>query len=306
MYFSLLKGQCTTNSKLNKKNRDGKLPIFPLKEDTLVKSSFIYKAHEIIANELKQWLHLDEAELGIYLNHIVSQSNNITYFDKYGQMNTALDRQLFHSIWVQFNETLCENYAVKQFKKDQLDLCQIAELLSHQPKVTQKETILKKIGAALRYKKCDQNDLEDWERRNRDGQLPTLPPIIDLRRQSGAIVQAHEILRKSLQQFLDFQDRGLGTYLSYIINQLTEPFVDEYGKLITSYERVFRSILEQYNETQVQNYAIRQFENDKLDVCSVARFLSHQSAVENRVDLMKKVGDALGDRCHPCTPYKRK
>jgi len=98
----------------------------------------------------------------------------------------------------------------------------------------------------------------------------------------------------------------LGTYLSYITNQRTEPFVDEYGKLITSYERVFRSIWEQYNETQVQNYAIMQFENDKLDVCSVARFLSHQPIVDNRVDLVKRVGDALGDRCHPCTPYKRK
>lgn len=128
----------------------------------------------------------------------------------------------------------------------------------------------------------------------------------DLRRQSGAIVEAHEILRKSLQQFLDFQDMDLGTYLSYTINQRTEPFVDEYGQLISSYKKVFRFIWNQYNETQVKNYAVKQFDKDKLDMCSVARYLSHQSNVDDRADLMKRMGDALGYRCHPCTPYKRK
>ena len=41
-------------------------------------------------------------------------------------------------------------------------------------------------------------------------------------------------------------------------------------------------------------------------MCSVARYLSHQHSVSDRKTLMKRMGDALEYRCHPCTPYKRK
>jgi len=83
-------------------------------------------------------------------------------------------------------------------------------------------------------------------------------------------------------------------------------FKDEYDQEITSYYKVFEFIWYQYNETLCENYATKQFENDKLDLCSVARFLSHQKSVEGRESIMKRMGDALGYRCHPCTPYKRK
>jgi len=99
----------------------------------------------------------------------------------------------------------------------------------------------------------------------------------------------------------------LGYYLNYLVNPPKNIiFFDEYGEEIRSYKKVFRFIWGQYNETQVQNYAIRQYDKDKLDLCSVARYLSHQPAVEDRKTIMKRMGDALGYRCHPCTPYKRK
>lgn len=87
-------------------------------------------------------------------------------------------------------------------------------------------------------------------------------------------MNAHEIIRKSLQQYLDFDEADLGIYLSQII-QHTEPYIDEYGQVIYNYKKVFRFIWEQYNETVLQNYAAKQFDKDKLDLCSVARFLSH-------------------------------
>lgn len=105
---------------------------------------------------------------------------------------------------------------------------------------------------------------------------------------------------------MGFNDADLGTYLNFLIKNRTEPFVNEYGQVIRVYKKVFRFILEQYNETLVQNYATNQFEKDKLDLCSVARYLSHQSTVEDRKHLMKRMGDALEYRCHPCTPYRPK
>jgi len=105
---------------------------------------------------------------------------------------------------------------------------------------------------------------------------------------------------------LQFKDADLGTYLGYLINKRTQPFIDEYGQTIKNYKKVFRFIWEQYNETLVQNYAIDQFNKDKLDLCSVARFLSHQQTVDQREIIMKRMWDALGYRCHPCTPYTPK
>jgi len=109
-----------------------------------------------------------------------------------------------------------------------------------------------------------------------------------------------------LQQFLGFDDMDLDFYLNHLIFKRTEPFVDEYGQVITAYHKVFRFIWEQYNETLIQNYKALQFDKIKLDMCSVARFLSHQPGVKNRNTIMKRTGDFLGYRCHPCTPYKRK
>ena len=88
--------------------------------------------------------------------------------------------------------------------------------------------------------------------------------------------------------------------------QLSEPFLDEYGQVIHLYRKVFTFIYEQYNETLLQNYAVEQFDKDKLDMCSVARYLSHQNSVSDRKTIMKRMGDALEYRCHPCTPCKRR
>ena len=145
-----------------------------------------------------------------------------------------------------------------------------------------------------------------FETRNRDGDLPSFPIEPDLRFQSSYIFSAHEVLRKGLQQFLGFKDTDLANYLSYLIFKRTEPFVDEYGQVIRNYKKVFRFIWEQHNETLVQNYAVGQFNKDKLDLCSVARYLSHQPAVEQRGTIMKRIREALGYKCHPCTPYTPK
>jgi len=145
-----------------------------------------------------------------------------------------------------------------------------------------------------------------WEIPNRDGDLPKFPIEQDMRFKSSNIAKADEILRNGLQEFLEFRYADLGTYLSYLINKRTQPFIDEYGQAIRNYKKVFRFIWEQFNETLVQNYAIDQFNKDQLDLCSVARFLSHQPTVEQRENIMKRMGDALGYRCHPCTPYTPK
>jgi len=145
-----------------------------------------------------------------------------------------------------------------------------------------------------------------WEMPNRDGDLPTFPLQQDLRLKSSSIVNADEVLRKGLEEYLQHKNSDLGTYLSYLINKRKLPFKDEYGQIIQNFKKVFRFIWEQYNETLVQNYAIDQFNKDKLDLCSVARFLSHQLTVNQRETIMKRMGDALGYKCHPCTPYTPK
>jgi len=138
---------------------------------------------------------------------------------------------------------------------------------------------------------------------NRDGELPRLQPIQDM---IGVyIANAHEILRTAVHQYLGYVDADFGTYLSRL-TQRFDPFLDEYGEVIPSYKKVFKFLWEQYNETLVHNYAIGQFDKDKLDLCSVARFLSHQPNVTDRDTLMKRMSNTLGYTCHPCTPYKRK
>lgn len=103
-----------------------------------------------------------------------------------------------------------------------------------------------------------------------------------------------------------FKETDLGTYLNFLVNKRIEPFVDEFGQEIRNYKKVLRFIWEQHNETLVQNYAINHFDKDKLDLCSVARFLSHQTSVQDRLTIMNRMSDALNYRCHPCTPYTPK
>ena len=133
--------------------------------------------------------------------------------------------------------------------------------------------------------------------------MPEYPLPEVLPRKASQISKANEIVRKGLQQFLDLEDKNLGVYLNYILNK-DPPFLDEYGQEITFYSKILEAIWQQYNETLCNNYAINQYDQDKLDLCSVARFLSHQPAVEDRITIMKRIGDALDYRCHPCTPYK--
>ncbi len=140
---------------------------------------------------------------------------------------------------------------------------------------------------------------------NRDEELPIFPIKEDPRLKSYNIVQGHEIIRKGLQQFLELREMDLGSYLNHII-ETDLVFIDEYGKEIRSYYKVFSFIWIQYNETLCQNYAVRQFDKDKLDLCSVARYLSHKRTVKDRETIVKRLGDTLEYTCHPCTPYKRK
>ena len=145
-----------------------------------------------------------------------------------------------------------------------------------------------------------------WGVRNRNGDRTTFPLKEDLRLKTFNIVKAHEILRKGLQQFLEFKEKDLGTYLHRIseLNNNATTYFDEYGRKIPSYNEIFDSIWVQHKEILCENYAIQQFDKDSLDLCSLARFLSHQPSVEDRQTLMKRTGDALGHSCHPCTPYK--
>jgi len=81
-----------------------------------------------------------------------------------------------------------------------------------------------------------------WEIPNRNGDLPTFPLEPDMRRKSSLVVNADEVLRKGLQQYLQFKDADLGTYLGYLINKRTQPFIDEYGQTIKNYKKVFKTM----------------------------------------------------------------
>ena len=99
-----------------------------------MKSSYIFKAHEVLSNGLKQFLNSsEEADLGTHLSQISSKNSNQLYLDEYGDVISSY-HEVFTSIWEQYNETLCENYAAKQFETDRLDLCSVAKFLSHQKK----------------------------------------------------------------------------------------------------------------------------------------------------------------------------
>ena len=146
-------------------------------------------------------------------------------------------------------------------------------------------------------KQCDGS-----ESKNRDGVSACYKD--DPRGETEAIAKAHQILSQALKQFLNVREDTLAFYLNEMIRR-KEAFVDEYGNVIGSYRKVFRFILTQHNEVLRKNYAVGQFDKDKLDMCSVARYLSHKTTKgQDRNTLMKRMSDALDYRCHPCTPYK--
>jgi len=151
LYFN--EGTCKKGSTLDEKNRDNKKPEFPLQEDLRIKSSFIYKAHEILRNGLEELLELNHMDLGFYLS--IMTSNKTTYYDEIENVISSYS-DVWRSIWKQYNETLCENYATKQFVDDTLDLCSVARYLSHQLQLKYRQTyIFERMGVALKIKKCD-------------------------------------------------------------------------------------------------------------------------------------------------------
>ena len=92
-----------------------------------------------------------------------------------------------------------------------------------------------------------------------------------------------------MRQFLNkFGEEDLGFYLNHIANE-KPTFKD----LLQGF-RVYIIIWQQYNETLCKNCAINRFENDRLDLCSVVRLLSHQKADKDRETIMKRMGDTLG------------
>lgn len=63
--------------------------------------------------------------------------------------------------------------------------------------------------------------------RNRDEVKPIFPLKEDRRLKTYKILKAHEILRKGLQQFLEFRDEDLGFYLNHIINNKPNKYGQE-------------------------------------------------------------------------------
>jgi len=94
-----------------KKQGQQKKTEFPLQQDLRINSSFIYKAHEVLRNGLGELLEPKQIDLGFYFN-VMAQSN-ATYYDENGKIiSSYID--VWSSIWKQYNETLCENYASQQ------------------------------------------------------------------------------------------------------------------------------------------------------------------------------------------------
>jgi len=350
---------------LELRNRDWDLPQFTEEKDERLQTSYIIEAHEVLRKGLQEFLNLNDTDLGMYLSYLIFNRTD-PFEDEYGQ-NIRNYKKVFRFIWEQYNETLAQNYAIKQFNKDKLDLCSAARYLSHQPTVQNRTTILKRIGDALRYrchpctpytpKQYDETIVPSTNDINPDGMsfeeililcnktqeklsfnstsytitvkssnviyliynklflnqfystfcLECAKEVEDFEGTSSFITDAHEVLLKGFQDLIRFNgSNDFGAYLNYFIYQKTEPFVDEYGQVIRNYKKVFRFVWEQHNETLVQNYTIGRFKKDRLYLCSIARYLSQQQGVEHRRTIMKRMGDALRYKCHPCTPYTPK
>lgn len=126
----------------------------------------------------------------------------------------------------------------------------------------------------------------------------------DPRRETDHIVRAHEVLRGALRDYLNWKNANITTYLQEMRTQ-NESYYDEFGVVIKSYRKVFSFILDQVEEVELGNYAVKQFEKDRHDLCSVARYLSHQKRYAERETILHRMGEALGKPCDPCTAYKR-
>lgn len=143
-------------------------------------------------------------------------------------------------------------------------------------------------------------------RKNRDGEDPPDPPVPDTRLITSRVTKAHQVLHEGLEIYLGIAEKNLSYCLDRMFKRRQE-YKDEFNQTISSYKKVFSFILDQHQEILVHNYAVGQFNKDKLDLCSVARYLSHQPELdEHRRTIMKRMSDALGYKCHPCTPYKRR
>lgn len=91
------------------------------------------------------------------------------------------------------------------------------------------------------------------------------------------------------------------------MNQINETYYDEFGEEIISYKDVWGFIWKQYNETLCENYATKQFANDKLDLCSVARYLSLDEMQDenSKTSIVERMEIALRSLCDSCLPYNR-
>jgi len=140
---------------------------------------------------------------------------------------------------------------------------------------------------------------------NRDLEKPKYPFEPDFRLKTSQIIQAHEVLRIALRSYLDWKDANLTQYLN-AMRKSNGSYLDEFGKEIKGYRTIFSLILKQVDEVENNNYAVSQFESDKYDLCSISKYLSHQRSFSDRQNIMTKMGDALGTKCDPSMPYKRK
>jgi len=140
---------------------------------------------------------------------------------------------------------------------------------------------------------------------NRDMEKPFSPTKEDSRPQTGHIIRAHDVLRTSLNSFYDWKDTNLTLCLDKL-RKRRDPYLDELSRVITGYKTIFELILKQVEEVSNNNYAVGQFDNDRHDLCSIARYLSHQESFSDRQNIISKMGDALGSECDPCIRYKRK
>lgn len=134
---------------------------------------------------------------------------------------------------------------------------------------------------------------------------PKFPLEPDFRLKTAQIIQAHEVLRIALRNYLDWKDTDLTYYLD-AMRKKNESYLDEFGNEIRSYKTIFSLILKQVHEVENNNYAVSQFDGDKYDLCSISKYLSHQRTFSDRQNIMSKMGDALGTKCDPSMPYKRK
>ena len=92
-------------------NRDGNKPEYPLPEVLPRKASRISKANEIVRKGLQQFVDLEDKNLGVYLNYILNKDP--PFLDEYEQEITFYSK-ILEAIWQQYNETLCNNYAINQ------------------------------------------------------------------------------------------------------------------------------------------------------------------------------------------------